>query len=183
MSTPVIAAATRQFYISGLKVHVSQSDTPPDLALREINTNISDINSGLGRQCVYLVPQYTEDPTQACTSFSVDIRDSPREGFTDLTAGLGFDYRYLIPTKDPHLSSKISEVALYRRANKNGPIDGDAVYSIQSRGFAEWTGDINRDCGGDYLYLVWKNLTMPDMTRETITAMIKSLIKDESLGR
>ena len=96
---------------------------------------------------VWLVPQYTNDPDSAVTSFQIDIQSQENPDLDDLAKGAGGDYRYLLSAQDITQINKVIEVGLLRSDQEvPSPPDG-------------WDGqtiDINKSRGKTYLYLLWK---------------------------
>ncbi|KAI0122603.1 hypothetical protein F4814DRAFT_446542 [Daldinia grandis] len=122
-------------------------------AAAPLRGKISDI---FGRKFVWLVPQWTQNPREACTYLGVDIRGDFVPDFQDLAAGAGGDYRYLVTRRDEHIQLKVQEVALYRKLNDQGPMNGADFALIQAQGYSSYSPDLNQNRGGDYLYLIWK---------------------------
>ncbi|KAI0686949.1 hypothetical protein BC835DRAFT_428915 [Cytidiella melzeri] len=108
----------------------------------------ADINYQLGGKFVWLVPEYTTDLNAAATSFQISIQSIADLAFDDLAKGAGGDYRYLEPTYDPKVRSKVTEVQLLR---------SDAPVKTAPSGWQGITKDINAGRQRSYLYVVWKS--------------------------
>ncbi|KAI0851664.1 hypothetical protein F5Y00DRAFT_259152 [Daldinia vernicosa] len=137
-------------------VRYSDDRNPPDDVILDINRGGSDINQGFGGKYVWLVPQWTQDPREACTYIGVDIRGNAVPNSQDLAAGAGGDYRYLVIRRDQHIQLKIQEVALYRKPNDHGAMNAGDLALILAQGYTNYSPDLNRTRGGDYLYLIWR---------------------------
>ncbi|KAJ3557903.1 hypothetical protein NM688_g1217 [Phlebia brevispora] len=135
-------------YISDIKVVY---DSEPSGAVQEINGQGNNINKGQGGKYVYLVPVYTTRAADACNSFRLVVQDSEDSAHIDLARGVGRAYRYLLPLSDMKNEDKITSLVLLRSSS--------AVSSPPS-GYSGITGDVNKDRGGDFLYLVWKTETV-----------------------
>jgi hypothetical protein len=99
---------------------------------------------------VWLVPEYTSQIEEAVTNFDLFIQNTATAG-PDLASGAGGEFRYLVPIKNPREKKKITEIALMRR--KDGDLRGPG------HGYGNsLTSDINRHRGGDWLYLVGKEV-------------------------
>ena len=96
---------------------------------------------------VWLVPQYTTDPSAAVVGFEVVIQENEDKSLSDLAKGAGGDYRYLLPIKDVTQQRKVTAVALVRTGN---------AADMPPPGWDGATIDINKGRGKTYLYLVWK---------------------------
>jgi hypothetical protein len=97
---------------------------------------------------VWLVPEYTSDRNKAITDIRFVMSDNSNSSLSDLAAGAGGKYRYLIPEVDKSKSQKISKLVLWRFPKEDGPSTG----KITSKGR---TGDLNNDRKGDWLYVGW----------------------------
>ncbi|KAL7271760.1 hypothetical protein RUND412_005453 [Rhizina undulata] len=138
-------------FISNLVVKYGSKETDaPSDRVRALNRQLDDINSGFQGSYVWLVPEYTQDVSQACTGFDIFIQASADSGKSDLAKGANGLYRYIVPIKNPKEKKKITEVALLRSENwadiKSAP------------GYDGITPDINRDRKKDWLYVVWKSV-------------------------
>ncbi|KAI9933968.1 hypothetical protein ASPWEDRAFT_168245 [Aspergillus wentii DTO 134E9] len=119
--------------------------------VEEINMNYADINRGFGGSFVWLRPNYTNSPSHAATYFRLITDHNSSEEYTDLAHGAGHMYRYFIPIPNAHVKQKIIQVALLRKQGSAVGID-----DVKGRGFDDFSPDINRGRGGDYLHLVWR---------------------------
>jgi hypothetical protein len=99
---------------------------------------------------VWLVPEYTRDPSQAASVFDFVTQSNGNTKYLDLAKGAGGDFRYFIPVYNVREKAKIVECALLRTGS------GTSVEQIRQMGWAGISGDINRGRGGDFLYLIWK---------------------------
>ncbi|KAI1779319.1 hypothetical protein F4818DRAFT_404127 [Hypoxylon cercidicola] len=142
-------------YISGLQVVYSDSNIPPADSIPEINIGKADINYEFGGKYVWLVPQWTHDPTDACTWLGVDVTSSARPDVEDLAKDTGGDYRYLASRKEEHLEPKIRNVALWRNSNGKGPMNQEDLKILEFQGYNGFSTDINLNRGKSYLYLIW----------------------------
>ncbi|KAI0597311.1 hypothetical protein F4775DRAFT_593444 [Biscogniauxia sp. FL1348] len=138
-------------YISGIKVMYGKN--PPSHYISEINKGVPDINRKFGGEYVWLVPEWTDDRDKAVTYFDVRITRSSQAGMSDLAKGARGDYRYLVPKVDVHIEKKLRRLALYRKSNREGPIQ---MSDIKDRGYTDFSTDINAGRRGDYLHLIWE---------------------------
>ncbi|KZO91091.1 hypothetical protein CALVIDRAFT_542142 [Calocera viscosa TUFC12733] len=133
----------------------------PRLAVREAWDQGADINKGFGGKYVWLIPHYTREESHGSTSWAIMITNIVQSGRADLAKGAGGYFRYLDRYSVREKAERIREVYLIRgkehleEAKTKGWISGH-------------TDDINRDRGGDYLYLVWKNV--PKVQRAGLAA-------------
>ena len=148
---------------------LTDTGSRPENCIQEIHTDKPDINSGFGGKyasalCqlahlkllprfVWLIPEGTDDMSQAGTSIHIQIQDSPIGGKIDLATGAGGKYRYLEVNYSHTVNEKIRKVALYRKANGQGAV---TLEEAQRSGFNHVSTDINAGRGGDYLHLVYE---------------------------
>ena len=109
---------------------------------------------------VWLVPKYTTNVDDAVTGFDLFIQENADDSKPDLARGAGGKWRYLVPVKIPQERKKITEIALMRRQG------GD--YSGPGSGYVGRTQDINRHRGGDFLFLVAKDVEVPPMSHRSL---------------
>ena len=98
---------------------------------------------------VWLVPKWSLTSSSAVSNIRIIIQDQQDPSREDLAKGAGGEYRYLQLETDG--SENITDVQLLRRE------DSVSDETVNALGFDGCSGDINRNRGGDYLYLVWKN--------------------------
>lgn len=133
-------------------IHVTYAKdavSKPYDSLVEQHGRSTDVNAGFGGEFVYLVPVWTDRVSEAVTSIEVIIQREENRSFRDLSKGAGGDYRYLKMMRNPYSHTRVTKVGLWRAPNAS-PTPG-------SRGWNSWTGDINRNRGGDFLYVCWMN--------------------------
>ncbi|KAJ3559521.1 hypothetical protein NM688_g294 [Phlebia brevispora] len=135
-------------YVSDIKVVY---DSEPSDAVHEINNQGDDINKGQDGKYVYLEPVYTTCAANACNSFRLVIQDSKDSTHDDLAEDAGGAYRYLLPLSDMKNETKITSLGLLRSSS--------AITSPPS-GYSGMSSNINKDRQGDYLYLIWKTVTV-----------------------
>lgn len=129
------------------KLTVSAMTSITDLVASKKDLVFSVItHSHLISRFVWLVPEYTKKIEDAVTGFDVFIGEA--DARPDLAKGAGGAFRYLVPVKNPRVTTKITEVALMRRTSGGGP----------SPGFVGSTSDLNRSRRGDFLYVIWKSV-------------------------
>ncbi|KHO01883.1 Heat-labile enterotoxin IIB, A chain [Metarhizium album ARSEF 1941] len=134
--------------IKGLRV--AYGDRPRD-AVREIADKSDDINHGFGGEYVWLVPEYTLDPDEACTAFMTSTRQ-PKEGHPSVTKGAEGTAMYIRCAKAPD-GEKIRRAMLVRGLGSeervkffdNGTFDGETANLNWYRGTDK----------AELLYLVW----------------------------
>ncbi|CAK7212931.1 hypothetical protein SCUCBS95973_001627 [Sporothrix curviconia] len=119
----------------------------PGNAIFEINGCSPDINRGHGGEFVWLIPHKASSPHIMADNIWVDIRDSSDGDRDDLAKGAGGDYRYLSWTNNMNATHFITDIALWRAADKK---------DSPPENWHHKSDDINRGRGGDYLYLVWR---------------------------
>ncbi|KAH7098458.1 hypothetical protein BKA62DRAFT_660766, partial [Auriculariales sp. MPI-PUGE-AT-0066] len=131
-------------YIGGITVVYGDNiNQKPSNAISEINSNDPDINKGFKGKFVWLVPEWTSNPTKAVGNFEIVISDLEISGMQDLSKGAGGKYRYLRPYRDNHRAIEIGLLRL-RTIKMTKPYGGwDAI-----------TTDINEGRGGDFLYIL-----------------------------
>ncbi|KAJ3559522.1 hypothetical protein NM688_g295 [Phlebia brevispora] len=159
-------------YVSDINVIY---DSEPSDAVHEINGQGDDINKGQGGSYVYLEPVYTTRAADACNSFRLVIQDSEDSNYNDLAKGAGGAYRYLLPLSDMKNEDKITSLGLYRSSSS---------ISSPPSGYSGMTGDINKDRGGDYLYLIWKTETVSftQVYNSGLTVVYGSMLSQEPRG-
>jgi len=94
------------------------------------------------------VPEYTSDKNKALTSIKFVETDNHNSDYSDLAAGAGGKYCYIVPEVDSTKSQKISKLDLWRFWAGYSP----ATDRITSQ---DRTSDLNKDRKGDFLYLGW----------------------------
>lgn len=95
-------------------------------------------------QYVYLVPEYTSDRSQAAHAFSLLTTYQEDLCAADMSRGDGKElYRYLCAFYNGSDDSRITKVWLSRTEDTK---EGDGR-----------TADLNRNRGGDFLYLCWES--------------------------
>ncbi|KAJ3559519.1 hypothetical protein NM688_g292 [Phlebia brevispora] len=140
--------AMSQQYISDIKVVYN---TEPINAVHEINGKGDNVNRGRRATPVYLQPVYTTHAEVACNSFRLVIQNSKDSKRSDLAKGACGAYRYLLPLSDMLNETKITSLGLLRLSS--------AITSLPS-GYSGMSDNINKDRKGDYLYLIWKTVTV-----------------------
>lgn len=98
---------------------------------------------------IWLVPEYTKDPSDACTSFTVATHSSGQSSTLNLDRTHG-THRYLVAVKNTEVLQKITEVALIRRTQYDGTLN------ITSLGYDGMSTDIRNMSTNNPLYLMWK---------------------------
>ncbi|CAO1606335.1 hypothetical protein XANCAGTX0491_009832 [Xanthoria calcicola] len=141
-------------FISDIQIiYTDNANAKPWDNVREVTGQNEDINSGFGGKYVWLKPTYTSQVSQALTDCRIRIRiriqDNPWSGGNDLAKGAKGKFRYLEFNKGTNNDLKYSEVKLVRGAGQPKSIQ-------EVLGFDVLTTDINKDRGGDYLYLAFK---------------------------
>ena len=101
------------------------------------------------RRYVWLVPRYTTEWSAAAVGFELIIQGGANGSLQDLAKGAGGDFRYLLPVKDITNEAKVTQVTLLR-------LHGDM--GRRPTGWTGNTGDINRNRGKTFLYLLWKTV-------------------------
>ncbi|KAG6915711.1 hypothetical protein DXG01_010269 [Tephrocybe rancida] len=103
---------------------------------------------------VWLVPAYTTKVSEALTIYDVTIQSRSDPGYSDLAAGAGDKYRYLIPVTQTGKDLFISELTL-ARSNKDLSANlADITWHDLPQ---DHTQDLNEGRGGtSYLYLAWQ---------------------------
>ncbi|PPQ65109.1 hypothetical protein CVT24_003070 [Panaeolus cyanescens] len=99
-----------------------------------------DINKGFGGEYSYLVPVYTENPSEAATAFSITITSMEELNADDLCKGDGKHERFVYLNAHYSLS--------------NGPPIKRLSLSEKEEGIG-YTIDLNKGRGGRFLYLNW----------------------------
>ncbi|KHN95228.1 subtilisin-like protease [Metarhizium album ARSEF 1941] len=131
---------------------VKYGERPRD-AVTELLDDSDDTNHDFYGPSVYLVPEYTYDLEEACTSFTAIVDDNEHEGLQNLSEGTMARYRYFKCEKAPN-KEKIRHVMLFR-----GQIGEEQQNGLMLFGFNGWTGDINDGrflaTGRDELRLMW----------------------------
>ncbi|KAI0426566.1 hypothetical protein F5Y09DRAFT_345596 [Xylaria sp. FL1042] len=128
------------------------SDAPND-RVRESSGWNDDMNYQMKGDYVWLVPKYTFNADEACTSFEFRLQKDRAEGGKDLASGAGGEYRYLVPIRDRREMKKIKKLALIRQNNFDGPT------TLTARLGKHWAGanfDINKNRGGTWLWFAWE---------------------------
>lgn len=138
---------------------------PTDVVL-EINDKGTDINRDFGGRYVrsfvvltisyndnfsyvWLIAEFNSNPDYACNSFAIITQDSSDDKRQDLAKGAGGQYRYLVPYSTPAERKKVTEIRLFR---------SDSAIGSPPPGYDGMTGDINRDRGKSFLYVIWKHV-------------------------
>lgn len=96
---------------------------------------------------VWLVPNYTTDRRSAANFVDVFIQSKADPAKCDVAKGAGGKFRYVVPRIDTAPELLITKAALLRSAS---------AVTTAPDGYAGISADINRDRGGDCLYVVWK---------------------------
>ncbi|KAI2637434.1 hypothetical protein GGS21DRAFT_478126 [Xylaria nigripes] len=149
-------ASPEKWYVKVIQVRYTESNDPPPDSIPEIHMALAEINYGFGGRYVWLVPEMTQDPEDACTWTGMETRKDARPDHPDLAAGAGGLYRYLVFRRDRHIVQKIREVALYRKNSASGAINTPDIALLTARGYNGWSNDLNQGRGKDFLYLIWK---------------------------
>ena len=97
---------------------------------------------------VWLVPEYTTDPTAAATSFDVSIQRIADLALDDVAKGAHRGYRYVLPKRDTCTKAKVKEVQLLR---------SDSATASPPSGWSGMTKDVNEGRGRSHVYLIWKS--------------------------
>lgn len=109
-----------------------------------------DVNRGFGGKFVYLVPEWTADPSQAVSEIKVVFSKDPMPGMVDLAAGAGGLYRYLYMIRPSTPQPRITWIDLKRSGQGDLPAGHDWV-----------SEDLNKERGGDFLWLVASRTARP----------------------
>uniref|UniRef100_T1IMR4 Uncharacterized protein n=1 Tax=Strigamia maritima TaxID=126957 RepID=T1IMR4_STRMM len=131
-------------------VYTGDAVSKPSNSLVEVDGLNTDINGGFGGDYVWLVPVWTTNPAEAATSIQVIIQDGNNGQYKDMAKGAGGSYRYVKMAHDSASNERITELKLWRTP------DGGSKPS--KNGWNYWTGDINANRGGDYLYICWQTV-------------------------
>ncbi|RGP72136.1 hypothetical protein FLONG3_6859 [Fusarium longipes] len=137
-------------------INVAYGDQPsdaPEYRVRAYDNANDDLNSGFRGKYVWLVPVYTYNAKEACTSFDLVIQEDKVMGRDDLAKGAGGKNRYLVPVRDSRVSEKIVDAKLVRR-DSSAP-----AQTLRQMLGQNWEGcdfDINNGRKKDWLYLGWK---------------------------
>jgi len=111
----------------------------------------SDVNYGYDGKRAYLVPEYTDDPDKACIGFEAVVTDTEAPLLNSLAGGGRGRFRYLIPVRDNGSNKKVVEVGLMRLKSSSG----SSEVALEQK-FDAMTRDLNKQRGGDWLYVVYK---------------------------
>lgn len=102
-------------------------------------------------RCVWLHPHWTSVREEAVSDLEFIMSDTPIRNYNDLAMDAGGAFRYIKATQDG--SKPISNAGLFRSKEK---LSLEAIKSrIEQAGFTNYSTDINKGRGGDYLYLLW----------------------------
>ncbi|KAG6860271.1 hypothetical protein C0995_013448 [Termitomyces sp. Mi166 len=134
-------------FVKSLKV--VYSDTPLDAPadrVRDWFEGSDDINDTFGGLQNNIV-------SEALTKFDLVITSKRDPRYDDLSKGAGGGNRYLIPVKQSDKNLFISELTLARFKSDKFSSLNELIWSDLQK---DYTRDINKGRGGDYLYLVWQ---------------------------
>uniref|UniRef100_T1IT88 Uncharacterized protein n=1 Tax=Strigamia maritima TaxID=126957 RepID=T1IT88_STRMM len=140
-------------FLKNIKVvYTGEGDaaSKPSNSLVEVDGWNADINGGFDGDHVWLVPVWTTNPAIAATSIEVIIQRRENNRYSNLARGAGGPYRYLKMITDSVSNERITNLKLWRSKDKTS--------KPSLEGWKGWTGDINADRGGDYLYICWKTM-------------------------
>ncbi|KAE8144795.1 hypothetical protein BDV25DRAFT_145266 [Aspergillus avenaceus] len=140
-----------QYLADLIVIYATNAYAKPDGLVDELQGATPDINNGHGGFFTWLVPRWTETPSKAITSLSILISDSEHRNYNDMALNLPKGHRYVIPERDG--DKPITKVGLYRTPDEHTSEEIEA--RIRESGYTNYTTDINKNRGGDYLYLVW----------------------------
>lgn len=115
--------------------------------MRELRNTSSNINYPY-IDAIWIVPEYTTAPHEACTAFNLTF--GGQHASDDNLAVHDGRHCYLVPVKDQAIKNKITEVALVR---DEGTLSGSRILAK----YQGITGNIKQHWSSlDELYLVWK---------------------------
>ena len=132
-------------------IRVLQLNSPMEQgnnAIVELNGGNNDINCGYGGKYVYIEAESTYNPKDALTNIQFIRQGAAAQGYSDLAIGAGGDYRYILETRAANAQLRVGSVMKLLRSK-------NAVTVV--RGWNK-TADINEGRGGDYLYLLYKEV-------------------------
>ena len=97
-------------------------------------------------RAVYLYPRYTFDNREAISKFSLRLQYEGDKSKTDLAKGCPRPYRYLDSDRNPNFAN-ITAISLLRSSSSQSVPEG-------------WDEmcDLNKHCGSEFLYLVWRRM-------------------------
>ena len=170
-------------------------------ALEGIGTRIDkDFNDGAGGYYVYIAYRTTTNPAEAVTGVMIEDANnraaksyggstwyaansgdhdwvpylygsSNGEGAVDLNKDAGGDYLFLYVTKDPNYGAPIlGSVTQQTGKGKTSKSGYTVVRSFQDPNNAI---DLNKDAGGDFIYLFYQNPTATQVNSDTLRAWYK----------
>ncbi|KAG6826190.1 hypothetical protein H0H92_000771 [Tricholoma furcatifolium] len=144
-----------QVNASNQVVYGDQPSQAPVDRVRDWFGGSDDINAGQGGKYVWLVPVMTTNVSEAITTIDLFIQGTADPRYPDVSMGAGGPYRYLVPVTQSNTNMFITKLTLARNSYSNGAISN--LPNITFVGFPQGaTSDINKDRGGDFLYLVWE---------------------------
>ncbi|KAI0774446.1 hypothetical protein C8Q74DRAFT_1368921 [Fomes fomentarius] len=147
----VVSTPVRFIECMDVAYGTQESDAPED-RVRTFRSGSDDINHSFKGKYVWLQPRWTYDTDKASTSFEIRIQKNHVEGWKDLAAGAGGDYRYVYSNHDENQTRKVADAALIRSSQRLSP---EQQQDMLGKGWVGARRDINENRGGDYLYLAW----------------------------
>jgi len=132
----------------------NEGDMPND-AVQEINSQSADINKDHKGKFVYLIPRWTANANDACTTLDYFRQKNEHPDFKgkSISEGAKGDKRYLRCVKDTRNQDKITILALMREKKK---VELGSVKSATKGEFDHMSEDLNEGRGKSHLYVVYK---------------------------
>ena len=105
---------------------------------------------------VWLVPEWGKkaSDSETCTDLRCRQSEESTPNGLDLASGAGGTYRYLQIGRNPNVRDKIVDIRMIRSKIE---ITGKSLTDL---GYDGISNDFNADRGHDYLYLIWKTITL-----------------------
>uniref|UniRef100_T1IV27 Uncharacterized protein n=1 Tax=Strigamia maritima TaxID=126957 RepID=T1IV27_STRMM len=129
-------------------VYTEDAVSKPSNSLVEVDGWNTDINDGFNGDYVWLVPVWTTNPAEAATSIEVIIQGHRNDHYSDMAKGAVGSFRYLKMIHDFVSTQRITKLKLWRTPHRD--------VTPSTRGWKHWTGDINVNRKGDFLYVCWE---------------------------
>jgi hypothetical protein len=141
-------------YAVSISVSAFATATPPANAILEYNGLSADINKDFGGSFVYISAVKATEGLNAASIFTFTNPTHEDSRYTDLSQGVDTEYfRYLIPSTNYNSDLRVDANSVYLFRSVSAVTTFPAGYSA--------TGDINNGRGGDYLYLIYKQVPIP----------------------
>ncbi|KAJ3547348.1 hypothetical protein NM688_g5410 [Phlebia brevispora] len=155
-------AQCNSYLVSGISVKYGSKPSQQSVtSATEISGGGDDINQGFGGSFVWISATYAYDVAAACNGFVVAVQDNEDSQQSDLAKGAGGSYRYLLPLCDATNDRKITNIRLLRSGSglNTPPV-----------GYTGMTSDLNQGRRGDFLYVIWTEISVPT-TRLYVSGM------------